>query len=67
MTKPNSPETLLIRGGRLIDPENRRDGEFDLLVAEGKVARVGKALTAPAGAQVIDAKGLIVAPGLCCV
>ncbi|HMU95851.1 MAG TPA: dihydroorotase [Elusimicrobiota bacterium] len=64
MTSPKSPETLLIRGGRLIDPENRRDGEFDLLVAEGKVARVGKSLAAPAGAQVIDAKGLIVAPGL---
>lgn len=63
MTKPDLPP-MLIRHGRLIDPAHHRDGEFDLLIEAGKVARVGKSLTPPAGAQVLDAKGMIVAPGL---
>ena len=29
---------LLVRGGRLIDPEAGRDGRFDLLLSDGKVA-----------------------------
>ncbi len=65
MKEPSPPpDSLLIRGGRLIDPAQNRDGEFDLLIAKGKVARVGKGLTPPAGAQVLEAKGLIVSPGL---
>lgn len=35
-----------------------------VLIHEGKIAAVGTGLTAPAGAQVIDAKGLQVYPGL---
>ncbi|MBT9331611.1 dihydroorotase [Paracidobacterium acidisoli] len=56
---------LLIRAGRLLDPANGVDKSADLLLREGKVA----AIDAPgrikaAGADLIDAKGLIVAPGL---
>ncbi|TDA67022.1 MAG: dihydroorotase [Clostridia bacterium] len=36
----------------------------DVLVLEGKIARVGCDLPAPAGARVVDASGRIVAPGL---
>lgn len=62
---PSSPnDVFLIRGGRLIDPANHRDGPADLLIADGKVSRVGQNLTPPPGAQVLDAKGKIVAPGL---
>lgn len=56
--------TFLFQNGRLIDPAHQRDGAFDLLVENGKVARVGKNIPVPVGAEVIDAKGLIVAPGL---
>jgi len=57
-------DALLIRGGRVVDPANQRDGEMDLLISEGKIAKVARHLEAPAGAHVFDAKGLIVAPGL---
>ena len=56
---------ILIRGGHVIDPAAGVDGPRDLLLVEGKVA----AMDVPgkikhAGAEVIDAKGLVVAPGL---
>lgn len=54
--------SLLIRGGRLVDPANGVDGPMDLLIEGGKVARVGKNLKAnEAGA--LDAKGKVVCPG----
>jgi dihydroorotase len=61
---PSSCVPLLIKGGRLIDPAHNRDEVLDLLVEGGRIARLGKNLVAPAGAQVLDATGLIVAPGL---
>ncbi len=56
---------ILIRGGHVIDPAAGVDGPRDLLLVEGKVA----AMDVPgkmkhAGTEVIDAKGLVVAPGL---
>lgn len=54
---------LLIRGGRIIDPASGVDQVGDLLIADGKVQQIGSRLSAD-GAQVIDAAGLIVSPGL---
>jgi len=54
---------LLIRGGRVIDPASRLDRTADVLLADGKVAEVGARVAAPDGAEVLDAKGCIVAPG----
>ncbi|MZH14245.1 MAG: dihydroorotase [Nitrospinae bacterium] len=57
----------LIKNGHLIDPANKRNGNFDLLLSEGKVEAVepkGKIKEAP-GLEVIDAKGLVVTPGFC--
>ncbi|HET7694889.1 MAG TPA: dihydroorotase [Vicinamibacterales bacterium] len=55
---------LLLKGGRLIDPAAGRDGEFDLLIEDGRVARIGRSLPAE-GAQVFEIqRGWIVAPGL---
>ncbi|MDQ3265724.1 MAG: dihydroorotase [Myxococcota bacterium] len=57
-------EALLIRGGRVIDPGNRLDTVADVLIADGKVVEVStSALTAPAGATVLDAAGKWVTPG----
>ncbi len=36
----------------------------DMLVKDGKIVQVGKGLTAPAGCQVVDAKGMHITPGL---
>ena len=54
---------LLIKGGRVIDPASKLDRTADVLLVEGKVAEVGGRVAAPEGAEVLDAKGCVVAPG----
>ena len=53
----------LIKGGRVIDPANAIDKIADVLVEDGKIAAVGENLSAD-GAEVFEAEGKIVAPGL---
>jgi dihydroorotase len=53
---------LLIKNGRIICPASGLDGVADLLIEDGRIAGTGQDLTAP-GADVIDASGLVVAPG----
>jgi dihydroorotase-like cyclic amidohydrolase len=53
---------LLIKNGRVIDPNSNHDGVADVLINDGLISGIGQNLTA-AGAQVFDATGLIVAPG----
>ncbi len=55
--------TLLIKNGYLIDPASDKEGAFDLLIEKGKVSKVAKSIAAPKGAEIIDAKGAMVAPG----
>ncbi len=55
--------SLLIRHGRVIDPANGVDAVQDVLIADGKIERVGKSVTAPPGAEVLDAAGKVVCPG----
>jgi dihydroorotase len=55
--------TVLIRGGRVIDPANSVDAVQDVLLEDGKVAKLGAKLTAPPGAAVIEAAGKLVCPG----
>ena len=57
-----SPASVFIRGGRIIDPASGRDEIGDLLVENGVISA---STAAPGGdLPVIDAKGLIVSPGL---
>jgi dihydroorotase len=53
-----------IRDGRLIDPRNGIDGKHSLFIAAGRVASIGVAPDAWHANRVIDAAGLVVAPGL---
>lgn len=53
----------LIKNGRVIDPANKIDSTLDIIISDGKVGKIGKGLAA-ASADVIDAQGLIVTPGL---
>ncbi len=56
---------ILIKNGHIIDPANKIDGKLDILVSDGKIAKIGKPGTMPANeAQVIDAAGKLVVPGL---
>jgi dihydroorotase len=55
---------LLLKGGRVLDPASGRDGEFDVLIDNGRIARLGKGLPAD-GAEVFEvARGWLVVPGL---
>ena len=54
----------LLKGGRVVDPANGRDGIFDILIDGDRIARVGKDLPAD-GASVIEVPaGFVVTPGL---
>ncbi|MEZ5064366.1 MAG: dihydroorotase [bacterium] len=54
---------ILIQGGRVIDPANGRDEITDVLIENGEIAGLDRNLAAD-DARVVDAKGLVVAPGL---
>ena len=53
---------LLLKGGRVIDPAQGLDATLDVMIAEGTIEEVGPRVQAR-GAQVLDAKGLVVCPG----
>jgi len=54
----------LLKGGRVVDPANGRDGIFDVLIDGDRIARVAKDIPVN-GAQVIDVpNGFVVCPGL---
>src|SRR5581483_9193184 len=56
---------LLLKGGRVVDPRNSRDGAFDVLIDGDRIARVGRGLTADADTRVVDLpSGFVVCPGL---
>ncbi len=54
---------LLVRGGRVLDPATGTDGPLDVLVDGGRIAAVGAGLPAAAD-RTVDARGLVVVPGL---
>ncbi|MEG3638312.1 dihydroorotase [Magnetococcus sp. PR-3] len=56
-------ESLFIRGARVVDPAHAHDGVADILIVDGVIREIGK-LAAPADIPVIEADGLIAAPGL---
>ena len=58
------PPGLLIRGGQVFDPDSGRFAALDVLVSDGRVARIAPAIEAPTGTQALDATGLLVTPGL---
>jgi dihydroorotase len=55
--------SLLIKGGRVVDPANNLDAVMDILVEDAKISKVAKNIKADAD-TVIDATDKIVMPGL---
>jgi dihydroorotase len=55
---------ILIKGGRVIDPQAKRDGPADVAIAAGKVVGIGAIPADFAANRTIDAAGCIVCPGL---
>lgn len=62
MPERAEPPRLCIRGGTVVDGRGER--RCDVLVEGGVVVAVEAALEPPAGAQVLDASGCVVGPGL---
>lgn len=54
---------LVVKGGRVIDPSRRIDAVRDVAVANGRIAAVAADIPA-GGAQMVDARGKLVVPGL---
>jgi len=55
---------LAIRNGRLVDPASGHDAVADLFIADGRIAALGSAPEGFVAEREIDARGLVVAPGL---
>lgn len=58
--------SLLLTGGRVIDPANRLDRKADVLIRDGKIAAIGHDATTEASSSVerMDVSDLVVCPGL---
>ncbi len=54
---------LLIRNGRVVDPSQGLDEGMDVLVEDGTISQVGERLEVQGQHEVLDAAGLVVAPG----
>lgn len=55
---------LLLTGARVIDPQNNRDGRFDVAIANGRIAAVQPSIAPATAKQTLDLSGLILTPGL---
>ena len=62
--RPRAHPVTLLRGGTLWTATGTVLPDTDLLLRDGKLAAIGKALPLPDGATVVDARGRIVTPGL---
>ncbi len=56
--------SLIIKNGRILDPANKRDEVADLYVVDGKIADKSSIQHPASDVPTIDARGLIVSPGL---
>jgi dihydroorotase len=56
--------TLVIENGRVIDPASGLDAVCNVAIADGRIAALGATPAGFAPQRVVDARGLIVAPGL---
>ena len=55
---------LIIAGGRIVDPSQNMDENGDLYIADGIIKTLKKSIKPDAEAEVIDASGMLVVPGL---
>jgi dihydroorotase len=60
----DQPYDLLIKGGKVVDPSQDLESGRDVAVRQGKIAAVEPDIPASQAAQVVDATGKIVTPGL---
>jgi N-acetylglucosamine-6-phosphate deacetylase len=58
-----SPTTTLLRGGTVVDGTGAPARVADILIRDAHIERIAPTINAPAGTRIVNAKGLIVAPG----
>ena len=63
-TVPAQSYDIVIKGGHVIDAKNNIDAVMDVAISAGKIMQVADNIDASHAAQVVDAKGLYVTPGL---
>jgi dihydroorotase len=56
--------SLLLQGGRVIDPANDRDEIADVFISNGKIQSVGTSIETSTEVETIDCSGKVVCPGL---
>src|SRR5690348_4733040 len=63
-TPPDAPSVILIQNATVMTVSHGTIEHGSILIKDGKIAEVGQSIKAPAGAQVIDASGQFVIPGI---
>src|SRR5690242_20085645 len=63
-TPPDAPSVILIQNATVMTVSHGTIEHGSILIKDGKIAEVGQSIKAPAGAQVIDANGQFVIPGI---
>jgi len=64
MRDHETPQRVLIRGARVIDPAASIDATKDIAIEQGLIAAIGERLGEGHADRIIDAQGLIACPGL---
>ena len=62
--QPAPDYDFLIKGGRVVDPANGLDAVRDVAIKDGKIAAVAPDIPAARALKAVDARGLVVTPGL---
>ena len=60
----SQPYSIIIKDGHVLDPKNNIDDVVDIAINDGKIVQVAKNIDSKQAVQVINAKGLLVTPGL---
>ncbi|HHW4949552.1 TPA: dihydroorotase [Streptococcus suis] len=55
---------LVVKNGRVLDPQSALDKVCDILMDGSKIVKIAESISEDAEQEVIDATGLVVAPGL---
>ena len=55
---------ILIKDGRIVDPKRGVDDVLDIVIADGKIKKIGKYQRSDEYGRIIEARGFVVGPGL---
>lgn len=63
-SQSNQSFDIVVKGGTLIDPKNGIHALMDIAISQGKIAKVAASIDPKEAKQVVDARGLMVTPGI---